>query len=135
MQLLKRFPIRLGTIGFGLENFDAAGKWRTENSYALRNKKGRRVGKTKTWKIDPSGAFHQGPAFNSFHELRDLIAEREEDFARGFTEHLIEYALGRPFGFTDEDLANEIVSSARSKEFAVSESIHSLVQTKAFRTK
>ena len=26
----------------------------------------------------------------------DRIAEREEDVARGFTEHLIEYALGRP---------------------------------------
>jgi len=65
----------------------------------------------------------------------DIIAGREEDFAHGFTEHLIEYALGRPFGFTDEDLANEIVSSARSKEFAVSAFIHSLVQTRAFRTK
>ncbi len=61
--------------------------------------------------------------------------EREEDFARGFTEHLIEYALGRPFGFTDEDLANEIVSAAKRKEFAVSEFIHALVQSETFRTK
>lgn len=50
-------------------------------------------------------------------------------------ELLIEYALGRPFGFTDENLASEIVSSARSKQFAVSEFVHSLVQRKAFRTK
>ena len=48
---------------------------------------------------------------------------------------MMEYALGRPFGFTDEDLANEIVRSARSKDFAASEFIHSLVQSKAFRTK
>ena len=93
------------------------------------------VGKRKTWAIDASGAFHKGPGFNDYHELRDLIAKREEDFARGFTEHLIEYALGRPFGFTDEDLANEVVGSAKSKEFAVSEFIHALVQSKAFRTK
>ncbi|WP_145368155.1 DUF1592 domain-containing protein [Maioricimonas rarisocia] len=126
---------KIDPIGFGLENFDAAGKWRTEDSYQMRDRRGRGVGKRKTWTIDASGAFHKGPAFSDYHDLRDLIAMREEDFARGFTEHLIEYALGRPFGFTDEDLANEIVSSAKRREFAVSEFIHSLVQSKAFRTK
>jgi hypothetical protein len=117
---------KIDPIGFGLENFNAAGKWRTTDHAG---------GKGKTWTIDASGAFHKGPAFGDYQELRDLIVEREEDFARGFTEHLIEYALGRAFGFTDEDLANEIVSSAGSKEFTVSEFVHSLVQSKSFRTK
>lgn len=75
------------------------------------------------------------PAFGDYQELRVIIAEREDHFARGLTEHLIEYALGRPFGFTDADLANDVVSSAKSRQFAVSEFIHSLVQSKAFRTK
>lgn len=126
---------KIDPIGFGLENWGAAGKWRTADSYQLRDKRGRGVGKRKTWAIDASGAFHKGPSFNDYRELRDLIADREEDFARGYTEHLIEYALGRPFGFTDEDLADEIVSSAKSKEFAISEFIHALVQSNAFRTK
>ena len=126
---------KIDPIGFGLENFNAAGKWRTEDSYRLRNEKGKPVGKGKTWTIDPSGTFHKGPSFSNYYELRNLIAEREEDFARGFTEHLIEYALGRPFGFTDEDLANEIVGSAKSRQFAVSDFIHDLVQSKAFRMK
>lgn len=129
---------KIDPIGFGLENFDAAGKWRTTDSYRPTVKKGKKAKngkKRKTWKIDASGAFHKGPAFDDYHELRDLIAERDEDFARGFTEHLIEYALGRPFGFTDEDLANDIVSSAKSKQFALSDFVHSLVQSKAFQTK
>ncbi len=126
---------KIDPIGFGLENFNAAGKWRAEDSYQLRGRRGRGVGKRKTWEIDASGAFHKGPAFSNYHELRDLIADREEDFARGFTEHLIEYALGRPFGFTDEDLANAVVASSKSKEFAVSEFVHTLVQSDAFRTK
>ena len=119
---------KIDPIGFGMENFNATGKWRTEDSDGAGKSK-------KTWAIDASGAFHQGPAFSDFLELRDLIAEREEDFARGFTEHLIEYALGRPFGFTDEDLAAEIIRSASSKELAISELIHALVQSKVFRTK
>ncbi len=126
---------KIDPIGFGLENFNAAGKWRTEDSYQLRDGRGRGVGKRKTWTIDASGAFHKGPDFSDYQELRDLIAEREDHFARGFTEHLIEYALGRPFGFTDEDLANEIVSSAKTEQFAISEFVHSLVQSKSFRTK
>jgi hypothetical protein len=119
---------KIDPIGFGLENWGAAGKWRTEDSDGSGRQK-------KTWKIDASGAFHKGPAFGDYHQLRDLIAEREEDFARGFTEHVIEYALGRPFGFTDEELANEIIGSAKSKTFSVSEFIHALVQSDAFRTK
>ena len=119
---------KIDPIGFGMENFNATGKWRTEDSDGAGRSK-------KTWAIDASGAFHKGPAFSDFLELRDLINEREEDFARGFTEHLIEYALGRPFGFTDEDLAAEIISSASSKELAISELIHALVQSQVFRTK
>ncbi len=126
---------KIDPIGFGLENFNAAGKWRTEESYQARDGRGRAAGKRKIWTIDASGAFHKGSGFEDYHELHDLIAEREEDFALGFTEHLIEYALGRPFGFTDEELANEIVHAAQSKEFSVSEFIHALVQSSAFNTK
>ena len=126
---------KIDPIGFGLENFNAAGKWRTEDSYQMKDERGRGVGGRKTWTIDASGAFHNGPKFSDYFQLRELIANREQDFARGLTEHLVEYALGRPFGFTDDDLANEIVSSARSEGFSVSEFIHALVQSKPFQAK
>ena len=115
---------KIDPIGFGLENFTAAGKWRTED----------RHGK-KTYEIDPSGKFHKGPEFAGYFEMRDLIAQKENDFARGFTEHLIGYGLGRPFGFTDEDLANEITSAAKKEDHSVSAFVNALVQSKAFITK
>ena len=62
-------------------------------------------------------------------------AQREPDFARGFTEHLIEYALGRPFGFIDEDLAKEVIASAKNQKYAVREFIQSLVLSQTFRKK
>ena len=120
---------KIDPIGFGLENFNAAGKWRTDETYEKRG-----VGK-KTWQIDPSGAFHNGPAFKDYFELRDLIAARPERFARGFTEHLIEYALGRPFGFLDEPLADEIVMRANEKNFAITEFIHALAASREFGMK
>ena len=124
---------KIDPIGFGLENFDAAGKWRTTEAHRIKTRRNWRT--TKTWEIDPSGGFHNGPAFANYFELRDRIAEREPDFARGFTEALIDYSLGRPFGFTDEDLANEILSATKAKQYSVSEFIHSLVLSQTFRKK
>ena len=118
---------KIDPLGFGLENFDAAGKWRTVD---LRPDvpPGKRS-------IDPSGAFFKGPSFRDFLELRDLIADRPDRFAHGFTEALIEYGLGRPFGFSDEELALEVVNKAKSKDFQLAEFIHALVASKAFHSK
>ena len=125
---------KIDPIGFGLENFNAAGKWRAEEFQYTKTRRGYALSKTGT-PIDTSGQFHNGPSFANYEELRNLIAQREPDFARGFTEHLIEYALGRPYGFTDETLANEIMAAAKKNEFAVSEFVQALVLSKAFKTK
>ena len=130
---------KIDPIGFGLENFDAAGKWRTTDSYATAKKRtadNKKINaKKKTWKIDPSGQLYKGPAFKDYFELRDVIANKEDAFAQGLTEHLIAYALGRPYGFTDEPLANEIVKNTGRKQYAVREFIHAIVQSDAFQMK
>jgi hypothetical protein len=120
---------KIDPIGFGLENFNAVGKWRTHDSY---EKKG--VGK-KEWAIDPAGTLHRGPAFKDYFELREIIASKPDQFSLGLTEALIEYALGRPYGFTDDELAASIVQQASHKEFALREFIHALVQSKSFQAK
>ena len=120
---------KIDPIGFGLENFNAAGKWRTEETYEKRG-----VGK-KTWPIDASSSFYNGPAFKDYFQLRDLIAAKSEDFARGFTEALIEYALGRPYGFTDTELADDIVVKAKTKDFMMREFIVALVTSREFGRK
>jgi len=119
---------KIDPIGFGLENFDAIGRWRKTDKHVVskNNRKGI---------IDSSGAFYNGPEFANFLEMRDHIVDKKDDFARGFTEALIEYSLGRPFAFTDEDLANDILKTAKAKNYRMSEFIHALVQTKEFQSK
>ena len=124
---------KIDPIGFGLENFDAAGKWRITDSHKTKTKNNWRIG--KTWEIDPSGSFHKGPKFSSYQEMRNLIAGREKDFARGFTENLIEYALGRPFGFIDENLALKIMAAAKTRSYSVNEFIQALVLSESFHRK
>jgi hypothetical protein len=120
---------KIDPIGFGLENFDAAGKWRTEDTYLGPGQA------KKTWPVDPASALFKGPAFKDYFELRDIVASKSDAFARGFTEALIEYALGRQFGFTDEDLAVSILKQARDKDFALREFIHALAASEAFHSK
>jgi hypothetical protein len=120
---------RIDPIGFGLENFDAAGRWRTEDSYERAG-----LGR-KTWPIDPSGALYQGPSFTNFSDLRDHIYQRAEQFAKGLSTALVEYALGHPAGFSDEPLIEQIVRDAASKDLTLRSFIHSLVQSQPFRIK
>jgi hypothetical protein len=53
---------KIDPIGFGLENFNAAGKWR-EIDHDPKTK--------KDWPIDPAGQFHHGPTFQTYFDLRD----------------------------------------------------------------
>jgi hypothetical protein len=120
---------KIDPIGFGLENFDAAGRWRTEDRY---NHPGKGE---KTWMIEAAGTFHNGPSFKDYHELKNLIAARLDDFARGFAEALCEYALGRPYGFSDEAVVEAMLARAKPEGYAVREMILGLVLSESFRSK
>ena len=120
---------KIDPIGFGFENFNAAGKWRTSETY---EKKG--VG-SKTWPIDPAGNFYKGAHFKDYFELRDQLASKPEKFARGFSEALVEYGMGRPFGFLDEPLAVEMITQARGQDYQMAAFIRALVLSETFQTK
>lgn len=120
---------KIDPIGFGLENFDAVGQWRTEDYYE-RPGLGR-----KKWPVEPAGAFHKGPAFGSYYELRDLIHARAEGFSQGFSIALMQYALGRAIAFRDETLVSKMISEAKSRDFALRSFIETLVLSDEFRSK
>ncbi len=129
---------KIDPLGFGLENFDAAGKWRS--TYEVdRSKLSRAARKklkgVKPSKLDPSGTIYKGPSFANYFELRDRVHDRKDDFAQGFIKALVEYSLGRPFAFTDEDLASQIMKTAKRQDYQLVDFIHSLVQTKEFQSK
>ncbi|EDM27075.1 hypothetical protein LNTAR_07519 [Lentisphaera araneosa HTCC2155] len=115
---------KIDPIGFGLENFDATGKWRTKDKY-----------KNKKWTIDSSGKFHKGPAFKDYFEMKKLIADRGDDFARGFIESLIAYSLGRSYAFTDDTMAEDLLAVAKKEDYRINSIIHALVQGREFQQK
>lgn len=124
---------KIDPIGFGLHNFDATGKWRDKEVVNLIAKK--KVQSVRTHVIDPSGTLPDGKKFADFFEMRNLIAQHEQDFARGFSESLIAYGLGRPYGFSDRAAADEILAEAKTHENQISAFIHALIQSESFQQK
>ena len=111
---------KIDPIGFGLENFDAVGQWRTEDMYQVMDEKGKPVPNAqKTWAIEAAATLHKGPAFTDYQGLRDIIASKSDAFARGFSEALIEYALGRPLGFRDGPLVDDMLQQAGKKDLSL----------------
>jgi len=127
---------KIDPIGFGLENFDAAGQWRTEDSYTAIDTNGKADPKSKkTWPIESSAALFKGPTFKDYFALRDIIASKSDAFARSFSEALIEFALGRPIGFRDEPLVADMLKQAGKNNLAMREFIRALVASREFHTK
>lgn len=71
---------RMDPLGFGLENYDAIGRWRTEDGGLA---------------VDASGVLPSGQAFDNPAELRRVLVGLLPDFSRCLTEKMLTYALGR----------------------------------------
>ncbi|MEZ6133145.1 MAG: DUF1592 domain-containing protein [Planctomycetaceae bacterium] len=85
----------LDPIGFGLENFDAIGRWREIDDVGV--------------KIDAAGKLPDGASFSTPAELKSLLAERKADVARNLTERLMAYALGRQLEGYDEIVIDQLM--------------------------
>ena len=87
----------LDPIGFGLENFDAIGRWRDQDDSG--------------GKIDAAGELPGGKRFSSPKELKAIIAARKDDLARNLTEKLLAYALCRQLEGYDEIVVDRLMGT------------------------
>src|SRR5690606_31533961 len=79
--------VKMDPLGFGLENFDPVGKWRTSYGEAP---------------VDAAGVMHDGSRFNGPAELKQLLLKEKQKIARNFSSKILSYALGRSILFADE---------------------------------
>ncbi len=95
----------LDPIGFGLENFDAIGRWREKDDEGLA--------------IDSAGKLSNGKGFSSPAELKGLLARREADLARNLTERLMAYALGRQLEGYDQIVVDRLLTEVAKDKYRV----------------
>ncbi len=84
---------RIDVLGFGLENYDAIGKWRTQDG---------------KFAVDASGTFPNGKSFVNPAEMRGILKEDVTEFARCLTEKMLTYALGRGLQKYDRKAVDDI---------------------------
>ncbi len=109
---------RMDTIGFGLENFDPIGAWRSED------------GKQS---IDPSGDLGGGVTFAGPAELMEILLEQKsEAFARCLAKKMLTYALGRGVTSSDRCAVNTIMDDLQKNDYRFQTLVKGIVLSEPF---
>ncbi len=106
--------------GFALENFDAIGKWRTEDAEA-------KVA------IDASGTLSDGTKFDGPVEFRTALLGMGGDYVANLTEKLLIYGMGRGLEYYDRPVVRQIVRDAKASDYRWSSLIMGIVNSKPFQ--
>jgi mono/diheme cytochrome c family protein len=105
-------------VGFALENFDAVGRWRTQDAGVA---------------IDAAGSLPSGEAFSGAGGLEEYLLRRPEVFAGAVAEKLLTFALGRGVETFDASAIRRIVREARRDGFRLSSMVVAVAKSVPFR--
>jgi hypothetical protein len=109
---------RMDTLGFGLENYDAIGRWRSMDG---------------KFPVDGSGTLPNGKTFETPAELRALLAADLPEFGRALTEKMLTYALGRGLERFDRRTVNGIAAALAADGYRSQTLVHEIVKSLPFQ--
>jgi len=109
---------RMDPLGFALENYDAIGRWRTEDG---------------KFPIDASGLMPNGTPFSSPAEMKAALLKNVPEFSRGLTEKLLTYALGRGVESYDRPAIKAVVQQAQAGDYRLQGLIQGIVKSTPFQ--
>jgi hypothetical protein len=117
---------KIDPLGFSLESFDPVGRWRT--TYPNSNKK------TAPSKIDCSGVFPSGEAYQDFTEFKSILAKtREEVFVRHLIRQVLAFATGRHMETSDDYVVDEILVKAKQDKLGLRTLVTECLTSPIFR--
>jgi hypothetical protein len=105
-------------LGFGLENYDAVGAWRTMEG---------------KFPIEPSGTLPGGLTFNGSKELKEILKTKSDAFVNNVTEKLLTYSLGRGLERFDRPTVDAITQKVRASDYRFSALVMEVVKSKPFQ--
>lgn len=109
---------KMDALGFGLENFDAVGMWRSAD--------GRE-------KIDASGQLPSGKSFNGPVELVQILVEdKKDEFAKCVSSKMLTFALGRGLSVADRCTVSSIVDQLKSNDYRFLTLVQAIVTSQPF---
>ena len=109
---------RMDPLGFGLENFDAIGSWRTKDGDFV---------------IDAAGTLPDGRTFTGPQGLKSILKAQPDAFAETLARKLLIYALGRGLEPADDVAVKQIVTKVAADNYRFSSLILGIVNTDQFQ--
>lgn len=109
---------RIDPLGFGLENYDVLGLWRTEDG-----------GKA----IDSKGVLPDGTTFDGPSEMKKILMEKKDLLVRNLTVKLLGYSLGRGLTLEDHCSVDRIVDTVKKENYSAHSLILEIVRSVPFR--
>jgi hypothetical protein len=109
---------QMDPLGFGLENYDAIGRWRTMDG---------------KFPVDVSGVLPDGKTFSGAEELRTILKADSGRFVRALSDKMLTYALGRGMEIYDRPAVENVARSVEQNGFHFSQLIDSIVDSAPFR--
>ena len=110
----------LDPLGFGLENFDVLGRWRTEVDGVP---------------IDATGQLPDGATFDGPQALKSLLLQRKDLFIRNLTAKMLGYALARGLTHEENCVVESIAETLEESDYQAQTLILEIVKSVPFRYK
>jgi hypothetical protein len=109
---------KMDPLGFGLENYDAIGRWRTLD------------GKLP---IDATGVLPNGKTFSTPAELKQILKSDPDVFVRCLAQKLLVFALGRGLENYDRPAVDQIVRNVAAGGYRFSTLLEEIVNSAPFQ--
>jgi mono/diheme cytochrome c family protein len=107
-------------LGFGLENYDAIGRWRDMDGQHP---------------VDASGALPDGQRFTTAGEMRALLVSQLPQFSRTLTQKMLTYALRRGLKPYDRRIVDSIHRAVAADGYHFRTMVHQIVKSLPFQAR
>lgn len=129
--------IKIDPWGLALERFDAIGGFREKETvvppdqvYLPRYKQ-----KPVVFKFPEAVTFDDGTQVQDIPGYKKYLLTRKDEFARGFIEQMMVYALGRELLVRDQPTIDRILAKTRSENYHFHTILREIVQSQTFQTR
>jgi hypothetical protein len=111
---------KMDPLGFALENYNAIGKWRTMDG---------------KFPVDSTGTMPDGTTFAGPADMRQAMMHRLPQFAQCLTSKMMEYALGRGIGPSDQREIASITHNWETEGYRFQTLIFEIVNSVPFQNR
>ncbi|HEX8913912.1 MAG TPA: DUF1592 domain-containing protein [Humisphaera sp.] len=116
---------RIDPLGFAFDNYDAIGRWRTEEAS--------NDGSGENPKVDAHGALPDGRSFQDAAGLKKLMLADVDTFNAAFVEKLATFATRRTMTVDDRNLLADVAKKSKQADYKLQAVVEQLVLSDLFR--